>query len=118
MTTNTKIIFEQTESLKHFDSFVEEQFLKANFPSLSPEEQTAHTLAILKAIMEHICQAPVDFIDIIDKDSFDGMIKTQIVSPPPILSKDESVSVVVETKKCKRTLSNGKYNYKPLDPDV
>ena len=46
MTTNTKIIFEQTESLKHVNSFVEEQFLKADFPSLSPEEQTAHTLAL------------------------------------------------------------------------
>lgn len=114
---NPKIIFEQTESLKQFDNFVEEQFLKADFPSLTPEQQTAHTLAILKAIMEHICQSPVDFIDmidIIDKDSYDGIIKTKIVAPPPVAVKP------VVKRTCPnpaRHLPDGTYNSKPLDPD-
>ena len=41
------------------------------------------------------------------------MINTQTVSPPPVLSKDESVSVGKQS----RHLPNGKYNNKPLDPD-
>ena len=94
MTQNNLIKFDQNEGLASFDNFIEEQFTKANFASLSVEEQQAHKKALVKAIMARICILPL-------KD--DTPITDTIV--------------VVETKKCIRTLSNGKYNYKPLDPD-
>ena len=94
MTQNNLIKFDQNEGLASFDNFIEEQFTKANFASLSVEEQQAHKKALVKAIMARICILPL-------KD--DTPITDTIV--------------VVETKKCIRTLSNGKYIYKPLDPD-
>ena len=42
MTQNNLIKFDQNEGLASFDNFIEEQFTKANFASLSVEEQQAH----------------------------------------------------------------------------
>ena len=54
MIQNNTIKFEQNEGLAHFDNFIEEQFVKANFSALSAEEQQAHKQALVKAVMDRI----------------------------------------------------------------
>ena len=59
MTQNNLITFDQNESLASFDNFVEEQFIKANFASLSADEQQAHKKALVKATRARIYILPL-----------------------------------------------------------
>ena len=49
MTQNNWIKFDQNEGLASFDNFIEEQFTKATFSSLSADEQQAHTKSFGKS---------------------------------------------------------------------
>ena len=46
------------------DEFIKSKFIEENLESLSPEERQAHTLNVVKALMECIVSQPVKFIDI------------------------------------------------------
>ena len=78
------------ENKKLIDNFIEEEFVKANFETLSKEEQKAHNLSVVKVIMRHICLTPFELftmpVDKFERDAINEQIlklkkKTRPINP-------------------------------------
>lgn len=83
------------------DEFIESQFKKVQFESLTPEERQAHTLSVVKALMECIVGQPIKFVDI--------GVKAGVIDAPIVKKKTRPINPL-------RHRADGTYNSHSLVP--
>ena len=94
------------ENNKLIDIFIKEEFVKAEYETLSKEEQKAHNMSIVKVIMRHICLTPFELFTM----------------PVDKFKRNEIYEMVIQMKKKTRPINplrhnaDGSYNSHSLDP--
>jgi len=84
------------------DEFIKSKFIESNFESLSPEERQAHTLSVVKSLMETIVGNTINFINI--------GVKAGAIDAPVVKKKTRPINPL-------RHRADGSYNSHSLVPD-
>ena len=85
------------------DEFIKSKFIESKFESLSPEERQAHTLYVVKSLMECIVGNTINFINI--------GVKAGAIDAPVVVKKK------TRPKNPLRHRADGTYNSHSLVPD-
>jgi hypothetical protein len=85
------------------DEFIKSKFIESKFESLSPEERQAHTLSVVKSLMECIVGNTINFINI--------GVKAGAIDAPVVVKKK------TRPKNPIRHRADGTYNSHSLVPD-
>jgi len=120
MTINTAEII--IRNMELIDLFIQEEFVKVSFESLTPKEQIAHTKAVSDIVMKHILHTPLEVfcmpVDKFERDRINEEIIEKYLEHASLVVKP----LVVVKKKTRpinplRHNADGTYNSHCLDPE-